>query len=122
MQNKNSNKYDLEDRTAKFSQEILKFCKILSKDIVSSPVISQLVRSATSVGANYCEANNAESRSDFKHKIGISKKEAKETVYWLKMVLTLFPERKDEINLLRKEATELTLIFGAIIKTTINNS
>ena len=87
MQSKDSKKYDLEERTAKFSQRILRLCKVLSKDIVSSPVISQLVRSSTSIGANYCEANNAESKSDFKHKIGICKKEAKETVYWLRMVL-----------------------------------
>lgn len=122
MQSKDSKKYDLEERTAKFSQRILRLCKVLSKDIVSSPVISQLVRSSTSIGANYCEANNAESRSDFKHKIGICKKEAKETVYWLRMVLSLFPDKKDEIDLMSNEAKELTLIFGSIIKSTVANS
>ena len=122
MQSKDSEKYDLEERTAKFSQRILRLCKVLSKDIVSSPVISQLVRSSTSIGANYCEANNAESKSDFKHKIGICKKEAKETVYWLRMVLSLFPAKKDEINLMSNEAKELTLIFGSIIKSTVANS
>ncbi len=122
MQSKDSKKYDLEERTAKFSQRILRLCKVLSKDIVSSPVISQLVRSSTSIGANYCEANNAESKSDFKHKIGICKKEAKETVYWLRMVLSLFPAKKDEINLMSNEAKELTLIFGSIIKSTVANS
>jgi len=122
MQSKNPGKYDLEERTVIFSQKVLIFSKKLPKDVVSTPVISQLVRSSTSIGANYSEANNAESRSDFKHKIGICKKEAKETVYWLRMILSLFPDKKDEIDLMLSEAKELTLIFGAIIKTTVSNS
>jgi four helix bundle protein len=83
---KSDNKYDLEERTGKFGKEIIKFCKTIPKDTISSPIISQLIRAATSVGANYCEADNAESRADFRHKIGICKKEAKETAHWLKML------------------------------------
>lgn len=109
-------KYDLEDRTAIFAEKVLEFVKSLSKDIISTPVISQLVRSSTSVGANYCEADCAESRKDFEHKIGICKKEAKESRYWLRLLANIFPARKDEIRLLWNESNELHLIFIAIVK------
>jgi four helix bundle protein len=122
MQSRDPKKYDLEERTVKFSQKVLNFVKKLPKDMVSTPIISQFIRSATSIGANYCEANNTESRSDFKHKIGICKKESKETVYWLRMILSLYPDRKEEIDLMLNEAKEFTLIFGSIIKSTIANS
>ena len=68
----NSKKYDLEERTARFGEEIIKFVKRLPKNIVTEPLIKQLVRSATSIGANYSEADDAESNHDFKHKIEIS--------------------------------------------------
>ena len=67
-------KFDLEERTARFGENVVKFCKKIDKNSVTNPIISQLIRSATSVGANYCEADDAESRKDFKHKIGICKK------------------------------------------------
>jgi hypothetical protein len=67
--------YNLEERTTKFSGEIISFVRVLQKDIVNNPLISQLVRSGTSIGANYCEANGASSKKDFKNKIYICKKE-----------------------------------------------
>ena len=70
-------RYDLEERTAKFGENIIKFIKNIPKDNLNYPLMSQLIRSATSIGANYCEADDAESRSDFKHKIGICKKESR---------------------------------------------
>jgi len=82
-----SNKYDLEERTAKFGEEIIKFAKKIPKDSVTIPLISQLVKSGTSIGANYCEADDAESNRDFQHKIGICKKEARESKHWLRMIV-----------------------------------
>ena len=73
----NAKKYDLEERTAKFGEEIIRFLKTLPKNTITEPLIKQLIRSATSIGANYGEADDAESSSDFKHKIGICKKRSK---------------------------------------------
>lgn len=75
--------YNLEERTTVFSCAIIDFLKNIQKDVISIPLTSQLIRSATSIGANYCEANGASSKKDFRNKIYICKKEAKETMYWL---------------------------------------
>lgn len=115
-------KYDLEERTAKFGEEIIKFAKRIPKNVITLPIISQLVRCGTSVGANYCEADNAESRSDFKHKIGICKKEAKETMHWLRMLVIALPEFRDAARTIWKEAKELNLIFNAIVHSTRKNT
>ena len=72
-------KFDLEERTAKFGENIIKFVRELPKNEITRPLITQLIKCATSIGANYCEADDAESRRDFKHKIGICKKESRET-------------------------------------------
>ena len=77
MQSKDSKKYDLEERTAKFGINVIRFCKLLTLNDLTKPLINQLVRSATSIGANYCEANGASSRKDFKNKIYICKKRVK---------------------------------------------
>lgn len=79
-------KHDLQERTAKFGELIILFCKTLDRNAVSLPLISQLVRSAASIGANYMEANSASSRKDFTNKIFICKKEAEETKHWLRML------------------------------------
>lgn len=79
-------------------------------------MISQLVRSGTSIGANYAEADDAESKNDFRHKIGICKKESGETKFFLRMLKAAVPEKVNEIEELLKEATELNLIFNAIFK------
>ena len=79
-------KYDLEERTAKFGERIIDLCKRIPKNTVNNPIISQLVRAGTSIGANYSEANGASSRKDFANKIFICKKEAIETKYWLRML------------------------------------
>ena len=79
-------KYDLDERTAKFGENVIDLCKKVSKNPVTTPIISQLVRAGTSIGANYSEANGASSRKDFKNKIFISKKESIETKYWLRML------------------------------------
>ncbi|HBO16563.1 MAG: hypothetical protein UR69_C0002G0074 [Candidatus Moranbacteria bacterium GW2011_GWE2_35_2-] len=112
--NPNDKIYNLEERTAMFGEKIVIFCKKLPKDTITLPIISQLIRSGTSVGANYCEADDAESKNDFKHKIGICKKESRETKYWFRIIATALPEIKDEARILWQEARELNLIFNSI--------
>jgi len=110
-----SNSYDLEGRTARFGENIIEFCRNIRQDVISKPLISQLVRSGTSIGANYMEANAASSKKDFQNKIFICKKEAQETKHWLRMITKCFPaEEKDKIRKLWQEAQELTLIFQKI--------
>ena len=111
----NKRKYDLEERTARDGEAIIELVKTFPKDPINSPLISQLVRAATSIGANYMEADGAESKKDFQHKISICKKESKETKHWLRMVVKANPTRRNECDKLWKEAQELTLIFSAII-------
>ena len=112
--------FDLEERTAKFGEEIINFCKSVALNEITKPLINQLIRSATSVGANYMEANGASSKKDFKNKIHICQKEAKETKYWLRMIATAVPEHKKQSQELWKECQELVLIFGKNIST-MNN-
>ncbi len=114
MTNDKPSKYDLEERTAKFGENIIKFAKKISITPVTQRVIPQLVGAGTSIGANYCEADDAESSKDFVHKIGICKKEARETKHWLRMIALAAPELKDEARLLWQEAKELHLIFNSI--------
>lgn len=107
-------KYDLEERTAKFGEEIIKFAKKIPVDTITRSLISQIIRAGTSLGANYCEADDAESGKDFNHKIGICKKEARETKHWLRMIVIASPEFKEKASGLWQEAKELNLIFNAI--------
>ncbi len=104
-------KYDLVERTAKFGEEIILFVKELPENSVNRPLISQFIRSATSIGANYMEADCAESKKDFQHKIGICKKESKETQHWLRMISTANPEKVEQCRVFWKEAHELTFNF-----------
>ena len=108
--------YDLEERTAKFGENVIQFCNLLPKTIITSPLINQLIRAATSVGANYCEADDAESKKDFKHKIGICKKESRESKHFLRMLAIALPDRKETLRELWGEAKELNLIFNTIYR------
>jgi four helix bundle protein len=108
-------KYDLEERTAQLGEAIIELVRTFSQDSVNSPLISQIVRAATSVGANYMEADGAESKKGFRHKISICKKEAKETKHWGRMIAKANPSRRDECQKLLKEAQELSLIFSSIL-------
>lgn len=110
--NNKNKKYDLEERTAKFGENVILFVKKIPQNVINKPLITQLVKSATSIGANYCEADCAESRKDFIHKLEIANKEAKETKHWLRMVAKAIPELKDEAKVLWKESTELHLIIA----------
>ena len=115
IQSSNVKTYDLEERTAKFGEEVIEFVKGLERNEVNRTLISQVVRSATSIGANYMEADGAESKKDFQHKIAICKKEAKETKHWIRMVAKANPHRDEECRRLGQEAKELTLIFSSIL-------
>lgn len=111
----NGKSYDLEERTARFGENVIVFCRSIKQDTISKPLISQIVRSGTSIGANYMEANGASSKKDFKSKIYICKKESQETKHWLRMISVYFPEKQDGIKKLWQEAQELTMIFQKII-------
>lgn len=117
MNNSQNSIYDLEERTAIFGEEIIKFCKNIKLNTINRPIISQLIRSGTSIGANYCEANNASSKKDFRNKIFICKKEAQETKHWLRMSAQCFPNDKDKLRYLWREVQELTFIFQKIVTT-----
>ncbi|HLB57488.1 MAG TPA: four helix bundle protein [Gammaproteobacteria bacterium] len=91
-------KYDLEERTALFGKLIIKLCKSLPQNVITKPLIHQLIRSGTSIGANYMEANGASSRKDFRNKIFICKKETQETKHWLRMLAEGVPEKQAELK------------------------
>ena len=125
ISNKMTNKpkvFDLEERTALFGMTVIRFVKKVARNDITRPIIDQLIRSGTSIGANYCEADCAESKKDFEHKIGICKKEAKEARYWMRMMAEAVPEMKEELQVLWKEVNELHLIFIAIVKKSRLNS
>jgi len=119
--NSNNCNYNLEERTQKFGENIIEFAKEIPRNVITIPLISQLVRAGTSVGANYMEANGADSKKDFIHKIGISKREARETKHWLRMIVKASSSFKEKAGKLWKEAEELNLIFSKIIRTCRKN-
>ncbi len=112
---KNSKRYNLEDRTFKFAKRVIEYVNKLQKTVASIETGKQLVRSAGSVGANYIEANEALSKKDFLMRIKISRKEAKESNYWLRLTEAK-EDSANEKDALIQESTELTKIFGAILE------
>ena len=114
---RNSKQYDLEDRTLEFARRVRKFVKLLPKTIANIEDGKQLIKASGSVGANYIEANESLSKKDFRMRIKISRKEAKESRYWLRLVDIFEDEElKKERDSLIREATELMNIFGAILQ------
>jgi len=116
-QNSKTKKYDLEERTFEFAKRVRQLIKKLPKNIGNIEDGKQVIRSSGSVGANYFEANGASSQKDFRNKISICKKEARETQYWLKIIMGADSTLKEEAEKLSKEVQELTLIFSKIILT-----
>ena len=106
--------FDLEERTAAFGEAVIRFAKTVPVNPVTSPLIAQLVRAATSIGANYCEADDSDSRKDFRFKVGLCRREARESKHWLRMVVAAEPQLREPARELWQEAKELNLIFGAI--------
>ncbi len=105
--------FDLEKRTVVFGKNVLNLCRTIPATKIYDPIANQLIRAATSVGANYYEANGASSREDFRSKIHLCKKEAKETTYWLTIMEECSKDKKLLCHL-RQEAHELLLIFSKI--------
>jgi len=114
--NKPNRRYDLEERTLKFTQRTIGYVKRLHRNIVNIELAKQLFRSSGSVGANYIEANESLGKKDFLMKIKICKKEAKESRYWLTLSEPDNQKDKQEKESLIKETTELMKIFGSILE------
>lgn len=109
-------KYDLAERTARFGEAVIGFCQRVKATAVTSPLIRQLVRAATSIGANYVEADEAGSKKEFRYRISVCKRETRETQYWIRMLVAAAPQSKDDARALWREANELVLIFGSIYR------
>lgn len=107
--------FDLEERTLEFGKRIIRLAKGLPKNTVNFELVSQIIRSGTSVGANYREANESLSKKDFAMRIKICRKEAKETHYWLELIVEANPEFKTKVKNLLAESIELVKIFSAIL-------
>ncbi len=107
--------YDLEERTFLFAKTVSRFVESVSKNISNTEYCKQVIRSSGSVGANYIEANESLGKKDFMMRIKICRKEAKETRYWLKLITCTTQEDENRRSLIQ-ESTELTKIFGAILK------
>jgi four helix bundle protein len=105
---------DLGERTARFGEAIIRFAKKIPRDAVNNRLIDQLVGAGTSVGANYCEADDSVSGKEFKQKICTCRKESKESMLFLRLVATAEDSLAAEARVLWREAKELNLIFGAI--------
>ena len=117
---KGDQKYDLEERTAKLAEDIIDLVKTIKITAINRRVVSQLVGCGGSLGANYCEANEAESKRDFNHKIGIVKKETKETKHWLRMLAKADESTTLDVKDLSQECQEFILIFQKSVNTLDN--
>ena len=107
--------YNLDERTYKFAKDVMDFINVLPRTIPNSEITRQLVRSAGSIGANYIEASESLSAKDFNMRIKICRKEAKETMYWLKLLQVKGDAMDKKREMLVTEAEELMRIFGSIV-------
>jgi four helix bundle protein len=108
--------YDLEERTLEYGKRVIHLCRSLPKDTVNNNICSQLIRSGTSLGANYREANETATKKDFSFRMRICRKEAKETVYWLQLLIEANPAFEKRVAPLLQETIELVKIFATIIE------
>lgn len=108
-------KYDLEERSTKFAIQVVRLCRKLPKDSINNRITGQAVGSVGSIGANYREANDALGKKDFIHRLRIARKEAKESIHWLRIAKEANPDFAKEIDSLINETTELKNILSAII-------
>ena len=115
-------KYPLEETTLAFSIELISKLKSLPRDMFNIKLIDQLIRSGTSIGANYVEANGAESKKDFIHKLRIAYKEARETRYWLTVLSAINAKAKIELENLLRESDEYVKMFSKIISSAAKSS
>lgn len=110
-------KYDLQDRTARFTENVILLMQKLPHNSINNVLISQIVRSSSSIGANYMEATEGESKKDFVHKMCICKKEIKETQYWLRIISKTNNYHHESFQFLWNENQELLFIFSKIVST-----
>lgn len=106
--------YDLEKRVILFNKQLILYLKNMYTNDINKNIVNQVLRSSTSIGANYCEANGASSKRDFANKIYICKKESKETAYWLELLLEITTTSRDKLEILLKESHEIAAIFNKI--------
>ncbi|MDO8619762.1 MAG: four helix bundle protein [bacterium] len=116
MESNKQHPFDLERRTTEFAKQVILLCRKLPRDAVNTRLVSQVVGSSGSIGANYREANDALGAKDFVSRLRISRREAKETMHWLELIETANPECRTEIKPLNNEAIELCKILSTIIK------
>ena len=109
-------KFDLEDRTLKFAKDCIDLCKLVIRDTINIELVSQLVRASGSIGANYREANDSITKKDFFYRIGICRREAKESKYWLELLCHSNHQFSSKIEPLIDEALQLARIFASIAK------
>ena len=117
-----SHTYDLEDRTLEYGKRIIRMVKSLPKNNINFRPADQIIRSGTSLGANYREANETETKKDFQFRLRICRKEAKETIYWIKLIIEANPELSQRIQSLLSETFELLKIFASILEKCKNKS
>jgi four helix bundle protein len=108
--------YDLMERVSRFGEDVVRFSKRIPRNSTTNRLIDQIVGASTSVGANYCEADENVSKKDFRFSISRCKKESKETRFFLRMIVAAEPQLADEARTLYREATELLRIFSAIYR------
>ncbi|MDF1497270.1 MAG: four helix bundle protein [Patescibacteria group bacterium] len=108
-------KFDLEDRTLEFARRVIRLCKSMPFNTINDQIIKQLIRSSGSIGANYREANDCLGDKDFIFRFKISRKEIKETVYWLELLKEANSSRAGEVEVEIVEAMEMKKIFSVII-------
>ena len=111
-------RFDLEERTLEFAKAVIRLCKKVPNGVIEKQVVGQLVRASGSIGANYREANEALGKKDFRMRIKISRKEAKESCFWLELLEEAVPQLRDEIRGLWQEGDELKKILSAILSKT----
>ena len=113
---------DIRDRAFNFAVRCIDVARFLEKQSgVSRVLANQLLRSATSVGANLEEARAAESRADFLHKMRIAQKEAREANYWLRLIQESYPDHRERFRELTSESSEILKVISKIIVNTLNN-
>lgn len=112
---RDNNYRDMEERTLKFGKDVMFLCKKIKFNTVDNEIIKQLIRSGCSIGANYIEANEALSKKDRIHRIRISRKEAKETSYWLSILEESTPECREDIIKLQDETRQIRNILSSIL-------
>jgi len=108
--------YDLEERTALFGENVIEYLKTIPVTPITKSLIDQLVRASTSIGANYCEADDSGTKKEFRHRISLCKRESRETKHWLRMIAAAVPDKKESARPLWQEAKELNLIFSTIFR------